>query len=299
MIIGGKREQVIENIRQAAESGAFHCKVEVDDPVLTAEEGQDLLRRYLEKRATLGFRVNNRIARWAANTASKKINADTEILGLENVIGIAGGAILTSNHFNPVDNTALRMLALAAGRKKLCIASNESNFAMSGWIGYLMNYADTFPVSMRQSYIAEHFESLLWNLLKEKNFILIYPEQEMWFNYRKPRPPKRGAYYYAAKFGVPVISCFVEIRDLEELDAPSFHKVRYVLHVLPPIFPDPAKNARENSLVMCERDHLQKKAAYEAAYGKPLDYRFEPDDIAGWIPPAERKNPMISGRLQN
>jgi len=29
-------------------------------------------------------------------------------------------------------------------------------------------------------------------------------------------------------------------------------------------------------------DELVKKAAYEAAYGKPMDYRFEPDDIAGW-----------------
>lgn len=294
MIIGGKREQVIENIRQAAENGTFHCKVEVDDPVLTAEERRTLLRRYLKKRTTLGFRVNNRIARWAANTASKKINAATEIIGLENVRGITGGAILTSNHFNPVDNTALRMLALATGRKKLCIASNESNFAMSGWVGYLMNYADTFPISARQSYMAEHFESLLSALLERKNFVLIYPEQEMWFNYRKPRPLKRGAYYYAAKFGVPVISCFVEIRDLEELDAPSFHKVQYILHVLPVIFPDPVKSARENSLAMCEQDYRQKKAAYEAAYGKPLDYRFESDDIAGWIPPPAEQEKLVT-----
>ena len=41
-------------------------------------------------------------------------------------------------------------------------------------------------------------------------------EQEMWFNYRKPRPPKRGAYYYAAKFNVPIVSFFVEIRDMDE-----------------------------------------------------------------------------------
>jgi 1-acyl-sn-glycerol-3-phosphate acyltransferase len=285
MIIGGKREQVIGNIRQAAKDGTFHCKVEVDDPVLTVGQRRLLLQRYLKKRTTWGFRVNTRIIRCVANTASKIINSNTEIIGLENVGGITGGAILTSNHFNPVDNTALRMLALKTGRKKLCIASHEDNFAMSGWIGYLMNYADTFPISASLSYMTEHFEPLLAALLERKNFVLIYPEQEMWFNYRKPRPLKRGAYHYAAKLGVPVISCFVEIRDLEELDAPPFHKVRYILHVLPAIFPDPEKTVRENSLAMCEQDYRQKTAAYETAYGKPLDYRFETGDIAGWIPP--------------
>lgn len=285
MIIDGKREEVIRNIWQAAENGSFHCKVEVDDPVLTPEQKQLLRERHLKKRTTWGFQVNTRIARCVANTASKRINAETEITGLENVREISGGAILTSNHFNPVDNTVLRMLALKMGRKKLCVVSHENNFAMSGWIGYLMNYADTFPVSESKSYMVEHFEPLLMSFLERKNLVLIYPEQEMWFNYRKPRPLKRGAYYYAAKFGVPIISCFIEIHDRKELDTPGFHRVRYILRILPTIFPDPGKTTRENSLAMCEQDYRQKMAAYEAAYQKPLDYRFEPDDIAGWISP--------------
>jgi len=33
---------------------------------------------------------------------------------------------------------------------------------------------------------------------------------------------------------------------------------------------------------MMATDYQQKKAAYEAAYDKPLTYRAEPDDIAGW-----------------
>ena len=289
MIIGGKREQVIGNIRRAAESGDFHRKVEVDDPVLTAEQKRLLLQNYLKKRKTRRFLANTRAARCAANTASKIINKSTEIAGLENASWVAGGAIVTSNHFNPVDTTVPRVLALKAGKKALYVANHEDNYAMPGWIGYLMNYADTIPVSEDQRFMAEQFDPMLTALLKQKNYGLFYPEQEMWFNYRKPRPLKRGAYYYAAKTGVPVLSCFVEIRDLEELDTPEFHKVRYVLHVLPTIFPDPEKSVRENSLAMCEQDYRQKKAAYEAAYGKKLDYRFEPGDIAGWIPPrAER-----------
>ena len=40
------------------------------------------------------------------------------------------------------------------------------------------------------------------------HWVLIYPEQEMWFNYRKPRPPKRGSYFYAAEAEVPIILVF-------------------------------------------------------------------------------------------
>ncbi len=218
MIIGSKREQVIENIQQAAGVGAFHSKVEVDDPVLNEEQRQVLIRNYLQKRTTWGFRANNRMARYAANTASKLINRNTEIIGLEHVKELTGGAILTSNHFNPLDNTVLRLFSMKMGKEGLYIVSNEENFAMSGWIGYLMNYADTVPVGSSQRYMVNQFEDILMKLLKRKKYVLFYPEQEMWFNYRKPRPLKRGAYYYAAKFNVPVISCFIEIQDLEKMD---------------------------------------------------------------------------------
>ena len=35
------------------------------------------------------------------------------------------------------------------------------------------------------------FRTLMQRNLDRNRFILIYPEQEMWFNYRKPRPGKR------------------------------------------------------------------------------------------------------------
>lgn len=289
MILGKKREQVIMNIRCAAESGSFFRKVEVDDPVLTQAQRNAVLEDYLEGKKTLGWKLNNRIARLIVNAASKKLNQAVTITGFEYLAGVTGGAIVTSNHFNPIDNTLLRTLALKAGKKKLCIASEETNLAMSGWIGYLMNFADTVPVSTNLNYMADRFEPMLAGLLKQENWVLIYPEQEMWFNYRKPRPLKRGAYYYAAKYRVPVISCFTEIQDLKQFDTPEFHKVRYALHVLPTIFPDPAKGIRENSIAMCEQDYRQKKAAYEASYGKLLSYSFEPGDIAGWIPQRAEK----------
>ena len=54
--------------------------------------------------------------------------------------------------------------------------------------------------------------------------------------------------------------------------------------VLCSLFPDPAKTPRQNSLDLCRADYEAKCACYEACYGKPLDYRFTPWDIAGWEP---------------
>lgn len=287
MILSDNREQVIENIRRAAEAGRFYSKVETGDPALTVQERTALLDDYCKMRSTRRFMGKRRIARLIAGTMSRELNRTAEITGLENVKGIDGGAIVTSNHFSPVDNTLVRALALKQGKKKLCIVSQDANLAMPGWVGFLMRYADTLPIGSDFSYMTKQFEPCLGELLGKKEFVLIYPEQEMWFNYRKPRPPKRGAYYYAAKFRVPVISCFVEMQDLTETETLAFHKVKYILHILPAIFPDPAKTVRENSVAMSQQDYRQKKAAYEAAYGKPLDYRFEPEDIAGWIPAAD------------
>ena len=105
-----------------------------------------------------------------------------------------------------------------------------------------------------------------------------------WFNYRKPRPPKRGAYFYAAEAGVPIISCFTEIRDLPVRENQQLREVRYILHVLDPIYPDPKLSARDNSFYMMQRDYVQKCQAYMAAYGKTLSYAFTQQDIAGWDP---------------
>lgn len=284
MIIGEAREQVIENIRKAVGEGAFHAKVEVGDPLLTEKQKENLLENYLKKRKSYGFRINSWAARHAAGFVTRMINRSTKIMGLENIGDIAGGAIVTSNHFSPLDNTVVRDLVWRLGKKKLCIVSQESNLAMSGFIGYLTNYADTIPISSVPGYMAGEFEPLLKGALDKKEYVLIYPEQEMWFNYCKPRPMKRGAYYYAAKFKVPVISCFLEMHVLDELDTSEFYKVEYVMHVLPTIYPDPAKPARGNSVIMCKKDYEQKKDAYESVYGRPLDYKFDPADIAGWIP---------------
>ncbi len=284
MIIGGDKTEVIENIKQAISEGDLNRKVEVNDPKLTAKERSRLVKKYIENKPTIPYRLCNIGARAFTDTGTKILNHRTRIDGLEKLAGISSGAVVTSNHFSPLDNTVVRYAINKAGYKRLYLVSQETNLAMKGWIGFLMNHEDIIPIMNSKKYMSEYFAPMIGAKLQKGEAVLIYPEQEMWFNYRKPRPPKRGAYYYAAKNNVPVISCFVEVRDLKKKDREDFYKVRYTMHILDPIFPDPELSVRENSKAMMEKDYEQKVEAYESAYGKKLTYEFDYDDIAGWIP---------------
>ena len=283
MIFGDNRRAVIENIRTCAENGDFHSKVELGDPVLSAEQNRNITDAYLENRKRLTFKLKTAIAVTMAQIVTRMINKNTEIVGLEKIPQNLGGVLITSNHFSPVENTVIRHLTNTLGRRRLNIISQTTNFAMPGVIGFLMNYADTIPISTEPRYLARDFLSVLKEkLVLRKEAVLLYPEQEMWFNYRKPRPPKGGAYFFAVKLNVPIISCFVEIVDTPKDDTPEFRQVKYILHVLDVLLPDAEKTVRENTEILSERDYALKKACYETVYGKKLTYTFENSDIAGW-----------------
>ena len=285
MIIGGSKKEVIKNIETNINNNELNKKVEVGDPNLTEEEKTKYINKFYQNQKSPIYFIKNKIATKTVRKIAKEIYPNINIIGLEklNYVDLTNGAIITSNHFNPVDTTIIRYGIKKARRYRMFIVSQDTNFAMKGFLGFLMRYADEIPVSKDKDYMERHFYRTLNNLLvNKKEYILIYPEQEMWFNYRKPRPPKRGAYFYAAKFNVPIISCFVEMKDMDKDDTEEFKRVKYVLHILDPIYPDPEKNERDNSFDMMKKDYEQKKAAYEQIYKRPLDYAFSDSDIAGW-----------------
>lgn len=283
MILGKNRKDVILAIQKALEEGDLHRKVEQDDPILTLQESRAVTNRFLEEQTdpTTAFKrgIGAMIARCASHFIPKKVS----FVGLEKIPKELGGVIITSNHFSQLENLLIRRLVSKLGRTRLGIVCQAANLAMPGFIGFLMNYADTVPVAADSHYLARDFLPILREkLCEKKDAVLIYPEQEMWFHYRKPRPPKSGAYFYASKLNTPILSCFVEMRDLEEDDTEEFKKLSYTVHVLGLLSPDPAKGIRENTEELARRDYELKKKCYEAAYGKKLTYEFTPLDIAGW-----------------
>ncbi len=282
MIIGGSKKEVIKNIKKNILNNELNKKVEINDPKLNEDELNKVLNRFygIRKHKIIYF-LESRLAYLFIDILGLKLNRNIKIEGLENLKNINNGAIVTSNHFNPLDNMAIRKMIKKRYQKNVYVVSQETNLAMPGFLGYLMNSLNIIPLCKGPNYIINTFKPELEKVLDKNNYVLIYPEEEMWFNYRKPRTCKRGAYQFAAEFDVPVISCFVEIIDLPKDDNDEFKEVEYVVHVLKPIYPDKKKSARENSKIMAEIDYKQKKEAYEKAYNKKLDYKFSNDDIAG------------------
>ncbi len=279
-----ERLKVIDNIRAALERGDSFAKVELHDPVITEEDRRRIIYPFDNSRKNPINKAKAYIARKIAESETKKRNKDTVIEGLENALSVEGGAIITCNHFSIMDNTVVRLLAKKCGRaKKFDIVVQETNVFMDGFFGFLMKNCNTLPVSASAQYMAKNLKPALAKLLGRGDFVLIYPEQEMWFNYKKPRALREGAYHYAYDFGVPVIPCFVEMREGEELDGDGFLEVRHTLHVMPPIYPDLSLSPREAKADMLRRDAEAKRTCYERVYGIPLDEDFIPErDIAGY-----------------
>ena len=282
MIIGGSKKDVIANIQKYANAGLLNHKVEVNDASLSRQESADLMQNYIQLTKSFKYRANNLLARAAADVLTELLNTNTTFTGLEKIRNITGRAIVTSNHFSPLENTVIRKALWQIRHRRLYIVSEDTNLLTGGPVGFLLKYYDTIPVSTDTNYIGKIFPELLRQALDNENYVLIYPEQEMWFNYAKPRPPKRGAYYYAAKFRVPIISCFVEIIELPKQDNDEFNQVKFKMHILDPIYLDPKKSVRENSIEMMHQDYQQKRNAYEQIYHKHLDYHFKMEDIVGW-----------------
>lgn len=295
MIIFPNRDAVIENIKQNLANQDYNKKVEIDDPHMTSEESMRRINEYFRKRNTLLGKVKNICARTIYQAVTWAENTNTQIVGMDNlkVLDPKQGAIITSNHFNPLENTIIRrFVQRTKTHKRLFIISQDTNLGMKGLVGFLMNNLDIIPLGKSINYLGKTFPDAVKHVIDKGNYILIYPEEEMWFNYRKPRPFKRGTYYYAAKVNAPIISCFVELRDLPSFEPNSddkIHRVQAILHVLPVIFPDSNKSVKENSYAMMKQDYQQKKDAYEKAYGKSLTYDFSPEDIAGWVGPDKQK----------
>lgn len=284
LLVTPGRELAVENIRRAALEGRFNDKTEPFDPQISPQALKADILGYVSRLDSPVQKLKTAVARAVVRSWVRKWSEPVnEITGIRNLLTVQGPAFLTSNHFNPFDNGVHRTLSRLTWRDRLVAISQGTNFVMPGLNGFVLRNIDVIPLIQDPSYMNGAFRTLMQRNLDRNRFILIYPEQEMWFNYRKPRPGKRGAFLFAAEYGVPVVPTFVEMVDLPEVVAPGFHDVKLILHVLPPIFPDPERSARENSFIMCQADYDAKVRCYEQCYGRPLTYEFSKEDIAGLI----------------
>ena len=192
LLVTPGRELAIENIRRAAQECRFNDKTEPFDPEITPDALKADILGYVSRLDSPVQKLKTAVARAVVRSwVSKWSEPVNEITGIRNLLTVQGPAFLTSNHFNPFDNGVHRTLSRLTGRDRLVAISQGTNFVMPGLNGFILRNIDVIPLIQEPSYMNGAFRKLMQRNLDRNRFILIYPEQEMWFNYRKPRPGKR------------------------------------------------------------------------------------------------------------
>ena len=267
---------LLERIADLERRQLWHLDVE-DDP-----ETYPLMP---DKVDYLNKKLKNKIMSRIANRAGEKFfetliqNGQLvikEVRGLENFTAVEGGKLITCNHFSVGDNYAVwRYIRDHVDGKMLYKVIREGNYTNPPKpFSLMMKHCNTLPLSS-QTATMKKFNQAVKTLLARGESILIYPEQGMWWNYRKPRPLKSGAFHFAAKENAPVLPFFLTMEDTDRIGADGFPIQAYTVHILPAIEPDPTLTARENAERMCELNYEAWKQTYEQFYGIPLTYTTE------------------------
>lgn len=271
------RLAIIEKIKQFEREERWAQDVEDDPPTIPLKpEMVDYLNEKISSRFWMKFA--NILARNFINSLlRKKIMILKEVKGLENYVEMKRkGAIITCNHFNAMDNfavyKAIEKHVYHRELVKVCREGNYTNFP--GFYGFLFKHCNTLPLSSVASTM-KNFMHAVKTYLAQGRQILIYPEQAMWWNYRKPRPLTSGAFKMAAENNVPVLPFFITMRDSDIVDSDGFFVQEYTVNILKPIFPKKELSVRQNAEFMKNENYSVWKKVYEEFYGIPLVYSEE------------------------
>ena len=270
-----ERLEILEKIKHLEESGVFDVDVEDDPPTIPlGPEDIDYLRT--SKMDKIKSKMATKMAERLVNDLLKDNKLIIkDIKGLENLQSVKSGAIITCNHFNPYDSFTVEKVFRISGQsknKKLFKVIREGNYTnFPGIYGFFFRNCDTLPLSSNKETMKE-FIKAVDVILKRGDFILVYPEQSMWWNYRKPKPLKNGAFNFAARSKVPVIPVFITMEDSEFVGEDGFPIQEYTVNIGKPIYPDANNSEKENTVMMRDKNYETWKEIYEDFYGIPLEY---------------------------
>ncbi len=267
------RREVLLKIEEYERTGRFDEDVENDPPApkLLPDKVDYLCKKPLSK-------ISRKIANFVGDRFFLKL-VKKELLVIDGVEGeeyldvLQKGAVITCNHFHPYDNYAVfHCVRKYLPKKYLYKVIREGNYTnFPGLYGYLFRHCNTLPLSSNRRTMM-NFTSACNVLLKNGESILIYPEQAMWWNYRKPRPFKIGGFKIAYRAGVPVLPTFITMTDDSRLDGDGYPVQRLTLHFMPPVYPDGALGEKLGAEKMMRKAFELCKAKYEEVYQTPLVY---------------------------
>ena len=267
---------LLERIAEFEKKGLWHLDVE-DDPE-TYPLMPDKVDYLNEK---LSSKIKNKIANIAGARFFDKMIANRQLIikevrGIENFTAVKGGKIVTCNHFSVGDNYAVWVaLRDHMDGKMLYKVIREGNYTNPPKpFGLFMRHCNTLPLS-GQTATMKKFLRAVKVLLERGETILIYPEQSMWWNYRKPKPLQDGTFSIAVRNKTPIVPIFITMEDSDILDGDGFFVQEYTIHILPAIYPDSNLSGKEAKEKMRKENYEAWVNTYEEFYKMPLKYAEE------------------------
>jgi len=271
------RVEVLRKIEEYERAGRFDEDVEQDPPsrVLMPDE-IDYIRKSMSQKIKTKFAFMM-ARKFVYNLIDEKKLIIKEIKGIEHFQNLKSGAVITCNHFNAFDSFAIQIAYEAANQpdRTFYRVIREGNYtSFPGFYGFLMRHCNTLPLSSNRKTLKKFMDATS-QLLIDGHFVLVYPEQSMWWNYRKPKPLKKGAYVFAVKNNVPVLPCFITMKDSDIMDQDGFFVQEYTIHIGEPIYPDQSLTYGKKVEKMMGENFEVWKNIYETEYQIPLTYITE------------------------
>ncbi|MBQ8717919.1 MAG: 1-acyl-sn-glycerol-3-phosphate acyltransferase [Clostridia bacterium] len=265
--------ELLRRIAELEQKQLWHQDVE-DDPKTYPLMPDEI--DYLNEK--LSSKIKNKIAnimgaRFFDNMIAKRQLIIKEVRGIENFNAVQGGKLVTCNHFSVCDNYAVWVaLREHMQGKMLYKVIREGNYTNPPKpFGLFMRHCNTLPLSS-QGATMKKFMRAVKTLLQRGETILIYPEQSMWWNYRKPKPLQDGAFALAVLNKTPVVPIFITMQDSDVPDGDGFFVQEYTIHILPAIYPDASLSSSAAKQAMKEENYQAWVKVYESVYQKPLVY---------------------------
>lgn len=272
--MSNQKLDIANKIKEFESKGLFDQDIFVDPPTRELKPGE-VDYKYQRFSTKIAAKLANFIAKCYFDGLIRKHQLIIkEVKGIRNFRAINHmGAIITSNHFHPFDNYAVyKAIEKQLGKRRLYKVIREGNYTnFPGLYGYFFKHCNTLPLSSNIGVMKEFYSGVKYHLENGEK-ILIYPEQALWPNYKKPRPLKPGAFSFAVSNQVPVLPMFITFNDSEYLDKENNKVQEYTVHILEPVFPEENVSYAENVKRMSEKVFNLMKEKYEEVYQIPLRY---------------------------
>ena len=182
-----------------------------------------------------------------------KIYLGVKVKGKKNLKALNGGAITISNHVHYVDWSVGP--AFLFKRKSVAVITLKDNFKIPT-IRHLCKLYGCLPLPESTSDWTLFYKCIKRLLVEENKIVHLFPEASLWPYYNKLRPFKRGSFYFAVKYNVPILPYLITFRKPKGIEKLIRRAPRLTIIVGEPIYANQELDSKAQIDDLCNRAHI-------------------------------------------